>query len=184
MQEERRRAGARQRGGDLAADDARLAHAGDDDAARGSRGQARRPRANRSSRRSTSARIAAASVCSTLRASDRSVMRLDDPIKRDQPPQQRLEARRDRSALAASLLARAGSSCTSMNTPSTPAATPACASGSMYSARPAGDAVAGAGQLQAVRDVEDDRVAERAQHREGAHVDDQVVVAERRRRAR
>src|SRR5439155_23622095 len=42
-----------------------------------------------------------------------------------------------RSALAASLRARAGSSCTSMNTPSTPAATPAAASGSMYSARPA-----------------------------------------------
>ena len=34
------------------------------------------------------------------------------------------------------------------------------------------------GQLQAVRDVVDDRVAERSQDREGAHVDDQVVVAE------
>ena len=41
-----------------------------------------------------------------------------------------------------------------------------------------GDAVAGAGQLQAVRHVVDDRIAERAQHRERAHVDDQVVVAE------
>ena len=41
-----------------------------------------------------------------------------------------------------------------------------------------GDAVAGAGQLQAVRDVVDHRVAERAQHRKGAHVDDEVVVAE------
>ncbi len=50
-------------------------------------------RANRSSRRSASASTAAASVCSTLRASDKSVMRLDDPIKRDQPPQQRFEAR-------------------------------------------------------------------------------------------
>src|SRR5262245_41479550 len=42
-----------------------------------------------------------------------------------------------RSAFAASLLARAGSSWTSMNTASTPAATPAEASGSIYSASPA-----------------------------------------------
>jgi hypothetical protein len=41
-----------------------------------------------------------------------------------------------------------------------------------------GDAVTGAGQLQAVRHVEDDRVAEGAQHGEGPHVHDQVVVAE------
>ena len=41
-----------------------------------------------------------------------------------------------------------------------------------------GDAVAGARQLQAVRDVEDDGVAELAQHRKRAHVHDQVVVAE------
>ena len=34
------------------------------------------------------------------------------------------------------------------------------------------------GQLQAVRDVEDDGVAELAEHRQRAHVDDQVVVAE------
>ena len=39
-------------------------------------------------------------------------------------------------------------------------------------------AVAGARQLQAVRDVEDDRIAELAQHRKRAHVHDQVVVAE------
>ena len=39
-------------------------------------------------------------------------------------------------------------------------------------------AVAAARQLQAVRHVVDDRVAERAQDREGAHVDDEVVVAE------
>ena len=41
-----------------------------------------------------------------------------------------------------------------------------------------GDAVPAAGQLQAVGDVVDDGIAERAQHREGAHVDDEVVVAE------
>ena len=65
-----------------------------------------------------------------------------------------------------------------MNTPSTPAATPAEASGSMNSAWPLGDAVAAAGQLQAVRHVVDDRVPERSQDRKGAHVDDEVVVAE------
>ena len=41
------------------------------------------------------------------------------------------------------------------------------------------DAVAGARQLQAVRHVEDDRVAEAAHDRERAHVDHEVVVAER-----
>ena len=41
-----------------------------------------------------------------------------------------------------------------------------------------GDAVAGARQLQAVRDVEDDGVAELAQHGKRAHVHDEVVVAE------
>ena len=40
------------------------------------------------------------------------------------------------------------------------------------------DAVAGARELQAVRDVVDDGVAERPQDRKRAHVDDQVVVAE------
>ena len=48
----------------------------------------------------------------------------------------------------------------------------------MYSREAGGDAVARAGQLQAVRDVEDHRVAELAQHRKRAHVHDQVVVAE------
>ncbi len=41
-----------------------------------------------------------------------------------------------------------------------------------------GHAVARARQLQAVRHVEDDRVAQLAQHRERPHVNDQVVVAE------
>jgi hypothetical protein len=60
-----------------------------------------------------------------------------------------------------------------MNTPSTPAATPAHAIGSMNSRLAGGDAVAGARQLQAVGDVVDDRVAEPAHDRKGAHVDDQ-----------
>ena len=67
-----------------------------------------------------------------------------------------------------------------MKTPSTPAATPAEAIGWNVFGLSGGDAVAGAGQLQAVRDVVDHRVAERPQHRKGAHVHDQVVVAEAR----
>ena len=47
-----------------------------------------------------------------------------------------------------------------------------------------GDAVARAGQLQRVRDVVDHGHAERTQLRERAHVHDEVVVAETRRRAR
>src|SRR5688572_1105382 len=43
MQKPRGRAGARQRGGDLAADDSRLAHAGDDDAAAALEEEANRP---------------------------------------------------------------------------------------------------------------------------------------------
>ena len=73
MQEERGRPGAGQRRGNLPRDDARLAHAGDDDAARQSRSRST-ARTKRASRRSTSARMAAASVCKTLRASERSGM--------------------------------------------------------------------------------------------------------------
>ena len=75
-------------------------------------------------------------------------------------------SRSSRSAFCASLFARAGSSCTSMNTPSTPAATPARRHRLDELRLPGGDAVAAAGQLQAVRHVEDDREAERAQDRE------------------
>ena len=42
------------------------------------------------------------------------------------------------------------------------------------------DPVAPAGQLQAVGDVVDDRIVQRPQLREGAHVDHEVVVSERR----
>src|SRR5262245_37313201 len=45
---------------------------------------------------------------------------------------------------------------------------------------PAGGVAKPAGQLQAVRGVEDDRVSELAHYREGAHVHDQVVIAETR----
>src|SRR5688572_516464 len=49
-------------------------------------------RSNRASSRSASASTAAASVCRTFCASDRSGMRLDDPIKLDQVLHQRLQA--------------------------------------------------------------------------------------------
>ena len=45
---------------------------------------------------------------------------------------------------------------------------------------PRGDAVAAAGELQAVRHVEHDRHALRPHHRKRAHVDDEIVVAEAR----
>ncbi len=44
---------------------------------------------------------------------------------------------------------------------------------------PGRDAVTAARQLQAVRDVVDHRISERAHDGEGAHVDDEVVIAER-----
>ena len=191
MQEERRRAGARQRRGDLPADDARLAHAGQDDAAAAAAAAARRR--GRSARRAaaTSARIAAASVSSTLRASAQISHAVSSGAAAGASARLTIasiairrrssgSSRSRRSAFCASLLARAGSSCTSRKTPSTPAATPADASGSMYCAEPGRDAVAAARQLQAVRDVEHDRHALLAHHRKRAHVDDEVVVAEAR----
>ena len=149
----------------------------------------RTARSNRSSRRSTSARMAAASVCEHLRGEREvdgaAVSSCRAGLStRARPRRSRCSlrisasSRSSRSALAASLFARDGSSWTSMNTASTPAATPADASGSMYSARPAVTPSPAAGQLQAVGDVEHDRVAELAQHRERPHVHDQVVVAE------
>ncbi len=97
----------------------------------------------------------------------------------DELVEQRRELAPARSAFCASLLARAGSSCTSRNTPSTPAPTPARASGFDVLGQAGGHAVAAARQLQAVRDVEHHRHPEAAHHRERPHVHDQVVVAER-----
>ena len=65
-----------------------------------------------------------------------------------------------------------------MNTPSTPAATPADAIGTMYSAWPAVTPSPRTGQLQTVGDVVDNGITERAQHRERPHVDNEVVVTE------
>ncbi len=180
VQEEGGRAGARERRGDLAADDARLAHAGDDDAAAAvadQRDGAREALVEPIDERPDGGRLGLQHLAGERQISHRTSRsgRTRDQLARAAP-----RARSSGRALAASLLARRGSSWTSMKMPSTPAATPARASGAMYSRQAGGHAVAGAGQLQAVGHVEDDRVAELAHHRQAAHVDDQVVVAERR----
>ena len=194
VQEERRRAGARQRRRDLAADDARLAHAGDDDASAAVRSSIAPRATKRSSRRSTQAEDRVGLGLQDLAgAASRSGIDASRGISR--PPARSASRRTSRRSSGSSAVERAarsarrssrcaGSSCTSRNTPSTPAATPADASGSMYSRQARRDAVAAARQLQAVRHVEDDRPAELPHHRKRAHVDDEVVVAEARSRAR
>ena len=67
-----------------------------------------------------------------------------------------------------------------MKTASTPAATPAAASVGMNLGLSCADAVASAGKLETVGDVEDDGDVEGAEDGERAHIDDQVVIAERR----
>ena len=74
----------------------------------------------------------------------------------------------------------AGSSCTSMKTPSTPTATAALARGKMNCRSPADAPPCPSGQLDAVGRVEDDRVAELPHDRECPEIIDQVVVAEDR----
>src|SRR5712691_9411858 len=150
MEEERGCAGARERRGDLAADDARLAHAGDDHAPAAVEEDAHR--------------LLEAIVEPIDKCQDRGRLGLQDLAReRDvdacDPRHARApdaasavsraaasirfsfmmsgSSRSRRSALAASLFAFDGSACTSMKTASTPAATPAEASGSMYCARPA-----------------------------------------------
>ena len=85
--------------------------------------------------------------------------------------------RSSRSALAASLRARAGSSWTSRKTASTPAATPARASGSMYSARPPVTPSPAPGNCRLCV-TSKTTGCPLPHHRQRPHVDDQVVVAE------
>ena len=197
MQEPGGRAGARERRRDLPADDARLAHAGDDDAAPAVEEQLdgalevavdaidEAEDRGRFGAEDLSARGPVPVVGVGASWSSRHAMALaDDRVDPHESIEERLEQRSSRSAFCASLFACAGSSWTSMNTPSTPAATPADGHRLDELRLPGRDAVAGARQLQAVRHVVDDGVAERAQDRKRAHVDDEVVVAERERRAR
>src|SRR5690606_8363878 len=136
VQEERRRAGARQCRGDLAADDARLAHAGDDDAS--AAGEQQFDGAVEAFVQTFGQCLnglglgrehAAGDVAGAAHERAASWMRSSRVTSASKSA--------SASAFCASLFARAGSSCTSMNTPSTPAATPADASGTMYSACPA-----------------------------------------------
>src|SRR5687768_107366 len=148
VQKNGRRTGASQRGRDLPADDSRLAHAGDDDLATALEQDADRTfeavvdaldqRQDRRrfdlknfsrerevdghavSSRAVSSRAVTSTAVSRLAASMRDSLRMSG------------SSLSSRSALAASLFARDGSSWTSMNTASTPAATPAAAIGSMY----------------------------------------------------
>ena len=152
------RAGARERRRDLPADDARLAHAGEDHAAAavahqrdGGREALVEAIGERPARRPP--RSAAPCGPGPGQPSDLTIRSTATSWRSSG------SSRPSGRALAASLLARGGSSWTSMKTPSTPAATPARASGAMYCGEADGHAVAGAGQLQAVRDVEHDRVA-------------------------
>src|SRR6187401_1646874 len=133
--------------------------------------------AKRSSRRSTSASTAAASVWRTLRASVRSGIP-GDLIKGDEAPQEGLEAiefeRVGRVALGAARLL------VYLHEDAVHAGGNARLGQWLDVFREARrDAVTGAGQLQAVRHIEDDGVAEGPQHRKRSRIDDEIVVAER-----
>jgi hypothetical protein len=143
VQEERRRAGARERGRELAADDARLAHAGDDDSSAAlaqhahraleplvepiDEGENGRRFGLQHAARQREIRLGILHDVVDLAACGRV-----DPRQLAEERLEPIETQRV-GAVAQRL---AGSSCTSMNTASTPAATPAAASGSMYSGSP------------------------------------------------
>ncbi len=88
--------------------------------------------------------------------------------------------RLSRRALGPSDSAFSGSSCTSTKMPETPTATAAEASGSMNCGWPPDLPPARAGQLDAVGGVENHRPAGVRHDFQAAHIDHQVVVAERR----
>ena len=174
-----------ERRGDLAADDARLAHAGEDDAAAAVAEQLDRAveparRAGRRARGSPPLRFRA--PCGRAR---------------DQPCSAHLggcftmasiaisrrssgSSRSRRSAFCASLLARDGS-VVHLEKHAVDAGGDARRCQRLDVLRQARrHAVAAARQLQAVRDVEDDRDAQLAHDRKRAHVHDEVVIAEAR----
>ncbi len=201
MQEEGGRSGAGERGGDLAADDPRLAHARQDDPAAaveqagGSPARTGRRCGRRAreigralpSRRHLAGRGSTASCLDRLRARRRAgVADRRGSLRRSAFDRARqrwsraaaAEQRSRRQGVGASLFAGAASSCTSRKTPSTPAATPAAASGSMYCDRPEDMPSPPPGSCRLCVTSKMTGDAQGAQHREGAHVDDEVVVAE------
>src|SRR5262245_15652153 len=137
---------------------------------------------NLPSSRSTSARIAAASVSRTLRASawsatKRHLVLLDDRVDGDQPFEQRLELVETQRVLRIALRPRR--LLVHLEEDAVDAGSHAGGRERLDELRLAGShAVAAPRQLQAVRHVEHDRDAERAHDRKRAHVDDQIVVAE------
>src|SRR5687768_3266661 len=134
-------------------------------------------RANLSSMRCSSARIAAASVWRTFRASVRSGMS-GDLIKSDQAPQEGLESIEPQGVGRIAL--GAGGLFMNFHEHAVHAgADPGLRHRLDVFGEAGGHPVARAGQLQAVRDVEHHGVAKRAQHRERARIDHEIVVAER-----
>src|SRR5688572_30739494 len=129
-------------------------------------------RAKLSSMRCSSARIAAASVCRTLRASVRSGMS-DDLIKSDEAPQEGLQT------IEAEGVSRIAPGAAGFLVDfHEHAVHPRADSGLGHRLDVFGQAgshaITRARELQAVRDVEHHRVAEGAQHRERARIDHQV----------
>src|SRR5438067_1228950 len=137
---------------------------------------------NLASTRPTSARIAAASVSSTFRASARSAIDRHpglpgDRVNRHQATKERLEA------IEAQRVLRIAFGCQRVlvhfEKDAVDAGRHARRCERLDVLREAGrDPVAGARQLQAVRDVEHHRNASLAHHRKRAHVDDEIVIAE------
>src|SRR5262245_42336625 len=139
---------------------------------------------NRPSRRLTSARIAAASVSSTFRASARSAIDprlglLRDAVDRHQPVEQGLQPIEPQRVLRVALRARRF--LVDLDEEPVDAGGDAGGGERLDVLREAGgDAISAAGELKAVRHVEDDREPQLAHHRKRAHVDHEVVIAEAR----
>src|SRR5712692_5606295 len=136
----------------------------------------------RTSRRPTSARIAAASVSSTLRASARSAMNarlgfLRDAIDGHQPAEQRLEPIERKGVLSVAL--RFQGIFVDFEEYSVDTGGDAGRGKRFDVTRQTGrHAVTASRQLQAVGGVEDDRHTCLADHRKRAHVNDEIVIPE------
>ena len=174
---------------DLPADDARLAHAGEEHAAAAVLQEVDRPReaCRRAGRRGR--RIASASMRRTWRASSMSVIGVGG---HHSAVSFTMASMREQAVGAARRGRRGGGRSARRSSPGPgpraprgrrrprPAATPAEPSGSMYCARPAVTPSPPPGSCRLCVTSKIDGVAEFPHHREGPHVHDQVVVAERR----
>src|SRR5688572_1876341 len=133
--------------------------------------------AKRSSTRSTSASTAAASVCRTLRAIERSGI-FHDLIKGEKPAEQPFDP------VEAQCVGRIapGAAGLLVHFQKDPVDT-RCDAGLSHRldvlGKARGHAVSGARELEAMCHVKNHRVTKRSQHRKRAWIDDQIVVAER-----